>query len=135
MAFMEWSKEFEFGIPEIDGQHKTWLEILNRFYDHIAEANLQDKMLEMVNEAYHYTLFHFQSEENFMARIHYPKINEQKTMHHAIVEKLKSFQSDIQSGKMLISTSVTKELKQWFREHILVEDKQYAEYLQTTSHK
>ncbi len=37
MGFLQWSTKFELGIPEMDMQHKKWLEILNNFYDHLSE--------------------------------------------------------------------------------------------------
>lgn len=128
MSFLEWSAEYEFGIPEIDSQHRRWLEILNSFYDHLNESALKEHLLKTVDQALEYTLFHFGYEEEFMGKIGYPRISEQRQMHIDIVNLLKKFKRDILDDKVIVSTGVTRELKRWFNEHILVEDKAYADF-------
>ena len=51
MPFMEWTKEFEFGIPLIDRQHQHWLEMLNTFYDQIDDVAYRKNVQELIQEA------------------------------------------------------------------------------------
>jgi hemerythrin len=46
MSFMDWSIDYEIGIPEMDSQHKKWLELLNRFYDHLNTGEFNKKLLD-----------------------------------------------------------------------------------------
>lgn len=62
MAFLNWEAKYEFGIPEMDKQHKKWLEILNKFYDQVSSGDIKEKMGAMVDEALQYTKFHFSEE-------------------------------------------------------------------------
>jgi len=131
MAFLVWSSTYEFGIEEIDSQHKRWLEILNNFYDHLSEGQLKSKLISLLDEAIEYTLFHFASEETFMATMGYPHIDDQKKMHQNIASLLTDFKKDALNDKIIVSTIVTKELKKWFNEHILIEDMKYAEFFKS----
>jgi hemerythrin-like metal-binding domain len=127
MGFMSWSKEYEFDIPEMDQQHKKWLEILNKFYDHLENENMRSHLHEMITEAVDYTHYHFQEEEKLMLKIGYHDINEQKRMHKEIVNKIEAFQNKIKNGEPIVTMTLTSEFKNWFKNHILVEDKKYAE--------
>jgi hemerythrin len=128
MGFLVWDAKFEFGIQEIDEQHKKWLSILNNFYDHLYDSNMENVLLDLVNEALNYTHFHFREEEKFLAKINYPHLQEQKQKHSEIAEMLSSFKNNIIGKKMVVSITITNELKKWFKEHILIEDMKYAEF-------
>ncbi len=128
MGFMEWSTQYELGIPEIDEQHKKWLELLNQFYDGLSSDNVELLLPQMIAEASDYGKFHFGEEEKFMERIGYPKLDEQKALHRDIAAKISTFREKVERGQPLMSLSVTNEFKAWFREHILIEDKKISEY-------
>lgn len=127
MPFLTWSTEFEFGISEIDSQHHNWLDILNRFYDHLEGKNMKEHLLTLIDEAIDYTHYHFSEEEKFMTRIGYPAIDEQKSMHKEIANRIMQYKATIEEEKPLVSMTVTHEFKEWFKQHILVEDKKFAQ--------
>lgn len=128
MAFLNWEAKYEFGIPEMDKQHKKWLEILNKFYDQVSSGDIKKNMGTMVDEALQYTKFHFSEEEKFMAKMNFANIKEQQKMHKEIISTLEKFKSDLNSKKLITSTALTNELKNWFKMHILVEDMKYADH-------
>lgn len=126
MTFFEWDKKFEIGVPEMDNQHKKWVEIINRFYDHLINNDINKTTKIMINEVIDYTNYHFSEEEKLMMSIGYPHINDQKEMHNKITEKMKYFKNRIDEGILVVSTSITNEMKLWLKDHIMVEDKKYA---------
>lgn len=128
MAFLNWEAKYEFGIPDMDKQHKKWLEILNKFYDQVSSGDIKKNMGTMVDEALQYTKFHFSEEEKFMAKMNFGNIKEQQKMHKEIISTLEKFKSDLNSKKLITSTALTNELKNWFKMHILVEDMKYADH-------
>jgi len=127
MGFMAWSSKFELGIPEMDEQHKKWLAILNSFYDHLSDKDLTAQMKSLIQDVIDYTQYHFSEEEKLMASIGYHELNQQKQMHKEITDKIIRFKQRLDAGNLVISTAVTSELKSWFKEHIMIEDKKYAE--------
>ncbi len=129
MAFLTWSRDFEMGIPEMDEQHKKWLDLLNAFYIHIGNDDFQERMVELIDGVLSYTKYHFSEEEALMASINYPAIGEQRSMHGDIVKRIEEFKTKAGEGKLIISMPLTAELKKWFKEHILIEDMKYAQYL------
>ncbi len=126
MSFMEWSGEYELGIPEMDRQHMRWLELLNAFYDHLSTGDFNQRLKKLVDEAYVYTQYHFSEEERLMSTIGYPAVEDQREMHRRIAEKILDFKQRIDAGQHVVSVTLTSELKSWFTQHIKVEDKKYA---------
>ncbi len=80
----------------------------------------------MIDEIYNYTQYHFREEEVLMSRIGFQELAEQKAMHCRITSQVEEFRNRIHSGKNIVSISITSELKSWFKQHILIEDKKYA---------
>lgn len=128
MPFTNWGKEYEIGVAEMDQQHKKWIELLNKFYDSIDKGDVKSVLGKLVDEAIRYTAFHFAQEEQFMEKIKYPKLSQQRAMHVNMVETLKSYKKMLQEDKSIVSTVVTTEMKKWFNVHIRIEDRQYADY-------
>ncbi len=128
MKFMEWSTKFELGIPDMDQQHQRWLEILNNFYEKLDNDDMTENVKKLVDEVLEYTNYHFTQEETFMESIHYPEIDSQKQMHAEIIRMIEGYRQKAVEGKVIISMTLTAELKKWFKEHILIEDKKYSEF-------
>lgn len=63
-----------------------------------------------------------------MAKMNFGNIKEQQKMHKEIISTLEKFKSDLNSKKLITSTALTNELKNWFKMHILVEDMKYADH-------
>jgi hemerythrin len=127
MAFMNWLPDYQFGIPLMDDQHRHWLELLNEFYYCLESGNRKNRQLSLLDEAINYTHFHFQEEEHLMSDIGYMALTEQVMMHKAIGQKLEAFWQDIAYDKPLTISEITGECRDWFKRHILVEDRKYMQ--------
>lgn len=128
MAYIAWSDRYLTGVSEMDAQHKKWVELLNAFYDRLDDGDSQSSLRKLLMGAAEYADFHFKSEEAFMERIRYPKLSEQKRMHADIKRKIAEYLEKLNAGKIVVSLSVTKEMKDWLNSHILEEDMQYGTY-------
>lgn len=126
MGIFKWGAEYELGIPEMDKQHQRWIEIINGFYDNLERKDVDSKVLNMINDVLDYTNYHFTEEEKMMESIGYSELDEQKKMHELITVKMKEYKRKIESKELLLSITVTNELKDWLKNHILVEDKKYV---------
>ncbi len=127
MSIVTWGKEFEIGVPEMDKQHKRWIEIINNFYDNLERTNVDNKLKEMINEVLDYTHYHFSEEEKLMTSIGYSELAGQKKMHDTITSRMNDYKKKIDNNEMLMSITVTNDLKDWLKNHIMVEDKKYAD--------
>jgi hemerythrin len=127
MAFMIWQPDYEFGIPDIDKQHKHFLDLLNRFYDGLAENNMKNHLVALLNEALDYAHYHFSEEERMMKDIGYGAILEQRKMHSSMESKIEEYKEKIVLDRIVVSLTMTNEFRGWFNDHILGEDKKYVD--------
>jgi hemerythrin len=132
MALLIWQTEYDFGIPEIDRQHRRWIELLNAFYDGLQEREVKTRLLTMLDEAIDYTEYHFREEEAMMSGMGYEALADQMRLHAEIGEKIRQFRKKISEDKPIVSMAVTNEFKDWFKNHILGEDKKYVELYKKT---
>ncbi|MCK9171381.1 MAG: hemerythrin family protein [Treponema sp.] len=127
MIFMKWSSKYEVGIPEMDAQHKHWIELLNAFCEGLEEQAMKLHLINLLYETINYTLYHFSEEERLMQNIGYPSLNDQKKLHTELYRTIESLRDKIARDEPVVPKTVTKELKNWFNYHLLIEDKKYVE--------
>lgn len=126
---LNWKKEYEIGIYEIDAEHQVFLKIINKLSDAFNENLKKDNVKLYIMELYKYTDFHFTSEENIMIKYDYPDYQRHKNEHEKLLMKLKelivSYQNDFLDKEELLSFLI-----HWFKEHTTKIDKKMGNYLQ-----
>ncbi len=135
MGVLIWSSDYEFGISEIDKQHKQWLSLWNTFYENLESENNKEQLLKILDKAIDYTQYHFNKEESFMSDIGYPSLLNQKEQHKEIADKIYNLRKKLETNQPIVMISITNEFKLWFNKHILIEDKKYAEMYKKLKHK
>ena len=50
MPLIAWTAEFELGLEPMDGQHRRWVEIINRLHGALMTATLLPLVLSPVDE-------------------------------------------------------------------------------------
>jgi len=77
----EWVPELSVQIAEIDGEHKLWLDTMNRFHDSMLSGKGRDFFRAEFAAAAHLLLLHLGHEEELMTAVHYPGIRAQIQEH------------------------------------------------------
>ena len=124
-----WEEAYSVGIDLIDDQHKKLINMINELYASFSSGEAQEKAPAIVKEMVKYTDYHFKTEEKFFDKFNYPNTVEHKKIHQSFVNKVVELQEGITSGKVNISYEIMDFLRQWFVQHVLVEDKKYSEFL------
>ena len=124
---IKWEEGYSIGVESIDEQHKQLFEIANRIYVLLKNeliTDKYDKIIEIIDELKSYTIYHFNSEEDYMRSIGYKKFLSQKAAHNDFLEKMKNIdikQIDNDQNEYLIG--ILDFVSEWLVEHILKEDK------------
>jgi len=124
---MEWKPEHSVGIQEIDDQHKKVIEIISRVE---RAVKLQRGWREVVYDIVDLRVFaksHFEFEEGLMRMYEYKNYAKHVEEHQYFFTKLTEIES--KSISNLVEAELLKFLRDWLKEHILVEDKSYAEHI------
>jgi hemerythrin len=125
-TFIDWKEFYSVGHPNIDLQHREILDIINDLYGAMA-FNKENMVLgDLLERLVAYTMNHFTLEEKIMEEHGFPRLAEHKRLHYLMAQKTRKMRGDFDSlsGKALLNY-----LKDWWTNHILLEDKQYAPYL------
>ncbi len=127
MAFFEWNDDLSVKIKEIDDQHKKLISVLNSFYDGLDNKSSSEYLLKILEELEDYTNYHFNAEEQSMEKCDYENSDEHKALHKTFVDKVADIKGRLTSGKLITVLEITTFLKDWLKDHIMVEDQKYVE--------
>ena len=127
--FIVWKEEYAVGSGELDGHHRRLIEIVNGLYE-VASAGASDEQInEAVRELDAYGRIHFQAEEETLSKVNYPRLDDQRRAHEAYVRKLDELRRSFFIPKSGLSQEIFQFLKEWWLNHILKMDKEYAPHL------
>ncbi|MFA7552773.1 MAG: bacteriohemerythrin [Spongiibacteraceae bacterium] len=129
MTCFIWSEEFELGIDIIDHQHQRIVAYINQTYaisssNHSALGSTDVKTI--LASLVDYTLSHFAFEEALMEEAEYPDLSEHQLAHHQFSELIENFKLRFEQGED-VSQQLARVLQHWLIQHIMTEDKCYAE--------
>jgi hemerythrin len=131
---VQWSDKYTVGIPEIDEQHKTLFDLIDKIHCAIFEHKGTEVCVGVLDELIDYTRIHFALEQSLMHMGGYPEYEAHCTLHRALVAEVESMQSKIHSGSAAISFELLHFLRNWLSKHILGEDKKYSEFFAQHGH-
>lgn len=129
-----WSDEvYSLGIKKIDDQHKQLLNLINALgaIVHDDKKANSEFLTKVINTLVDYTKNHFADEEKLLKKLHYPEYPNHSLQHRKFIAQVEEFRQaflNSPDSKVLVGKIVTF-LSTWLTQHILVEDKQYANYM------
>jgi len=135
-AFFAWSDAMSVGIAEIDDQHKTLVDILNRLFHAVVQRESNEITIEILDTLVDYTKTHFGLEEKLLQEAGYDpaEFAAHQREHRAFIEKISTAANKhLVEGKS-VSFEIINFLKHWLQEHILITDKKYAVALKSTGY-
>lgn len=119
--------KYRTGIESVDEEHRRLFEIIRETNDLIDAELLHDKYDEIVHildELRDYTVKHFAHEEEYMERIHYEGLQNQKIAHEAFVERLNDINLEtVDDNQKEYLDELILFLLEWLSNHILRMDK------------
>ena len=131
MPLIKWDESFSVGNEEIDQQHLSWVNTINNLHEkliHGSSSEMREIALISLKSMRDYTRTHFPLEEEYMKKIGYPDLQEHKQIHDKFYVEIMNYYNDIQEGKIKINTQIMSTLMGWLQDHILNEDKKYADF-------
>ena len=129
MGQLVWKSGFAVGIEAIDRQHKLLFTYLSEGMENITDST------GIFNKLKTYAAVHFADEVLLMRRSIYPEIGGHEKQHQLFEEQVEHLQAAVTGGESQTVMMLYSFLKDWFLEHILVEDTKFASYLRTTLDK
>lgn len=127
-----WSAAYETGIPQLDMQHRTLTDLINRLVLAVRRSTCIDGWVHLLDEMVDYADYHFRCEEAFMIR--YGVVSAHADLHRARhVQALAMMRQRIAAcrdgGGDL--PAFCSDLARWLETHMLAEDKTLGEQIVT----
>ena len=129
MQFLQWSDQYKTGIPGIDREHRELFSYVKNFSEAAVDASSRDKMADLLEFLVNYTRQHFSAEEVLMKRVAYPRFDEHRAAHEALIDKIAGLVRDFQSETEIHPEQVSDFLTEWWSRHVLEEDFGYIPWV------
>ncbi len=130
MALITWDNGLRMGLPEIDGQHKKLIGMINQLDEEAAAGKGKDVISEILDELIIYSATHFRMEEKYFDQFGYADAEAHKQEHAVLAEKIDKFAAELNSADEGKRRAVVAELINflglWWKYHILETDMKYA---------
>lgn len=131
MEIKNWDDNLNTGIPLIDVQHKTLIDLINYFYT-LDEIELTfEKINFIISSLENYTIYHFSTEERFFEKCNYTNKEVHIQKHSEFKEILNELKNLKDETKYCLLKGILNSLNLWFYKHIINSDMDYVEQLKS----
>lgn len=129
MALFVWNDTYSVKVGTIDHQHKRLFDITNELHEALGSGKGQASVKKILQELIDYTVTHFRNEEAMLEKQAYPNLAVHRLEHKGLIDKIKKFQADYESGQMGMAIKLMDFLQGWLKNHILKTDMQYSAHM------
>lgn len=129
MAYWNWDSSYEMGIGVIDNQHKRIVEYINELHEALISNN-DDAISTVLIALTDYTVSHFAFEESLMEQAGYAFLEPHKKVHEKFIVTVSRYVDDFNRGEDIVG-KLMAELQIWLTHHILHDDRDYKNSVQT----
>ena len=120
---LAWESDFETGNEYVDGQHRYFVNLINRIRKSFRESNDIAYREKLIIELKKYADFHFTSEENIATSCNLSGVSGHHQRHLELLEEFNHRAEDLNNGLKTIDDFLGF-LTDWFIGHTIYEDKE-----------
>lgn len=132
-SLVTWSTTLDTGLPAVDRQHRTLVQMLNDYAQAVARLEGQERLSTLLRQMNEYTVFHFTDEEDAMRRRGYPDLPRHQVEHRGYIAYLESLHRRVRQGEFVSSLEVLTYLRDWLTHHIQSHDQDFGRWASGTS--
>ncbi|TNC98289.1 MAG: hemerythrin-like protein [Stygiobacter sp.] len=134
--FLEWTGEYELGVPAMDADHRDLMEMCNHFLTLVESQSSPPHLADSLDRLILRTRAHFLAEERMLDRHGYPALVVHKAEHERLIREAEALSARLRSddGEKDLATIIAETadfLKSWLLEHIRNNDRPYKPFLRS----
>ncbi len=123
-----WSDDYSIGIDLIDNEHKNIVSILSDLHKSIHERRSLEFSREILDRLVQRTVLHFYDEEMMMEDLSYPGLQEHRTLHKLLIDRIVGLQKKLDAGETKINFELLHFLRVWLIKHVRESDNRFGSY-------
>ncbi len=123
MALIEWSKDFETGVADVDHEHQELVELLNALHGQLEADAPRETISEFLGEVFARISAHFALEETVMRKHRYDEYEIHKADHEKLLDDLLNIMDDFEAGTEAdYRSALAGAVRDWFVDHFKTKD-------------
>lgn len=125
-----WRASFALGNELIDNEHQELFRIALKALDYHG-VEIKDHIKLTISELYDYMKYHFEHEQEYMASINYPLLEDHIKLHDVIINQINDFIKTLPSIQIEeFERKLIENMDIWLINHILYEDRKIINFLE-----
>jgi len=121
-----WTDKNKLNIPIIDEQHRAMVSIINSLHYFIRNGSPYHVLLPIIIMLEQHAIIHFETEQMLLKKYNYPNYDEHYLLHAHLRDNLSAIKA--QSFLNKDPDTIAGFLKDWWINHINVEDRKYEKW-------
>ena len=119
-----WREAYAVGVELLDAQHREMVRLINQVLDPAAGDRAGARLDALIAHLRR----HFVTEEVFLRAIDYPLTEEHLREHALQMAEFVDLRRGIGRGSGAIGAEARAEIRQWFFNHVVAEDRRFGAY-------
>jgi hemerythrin len=123
MALIEWRKEFETGVADVDHEHRELVGIINALHAEIEAGAGPERVHDFLGEVFARIAAHFALEESIMRKHSYDEYEAHKEEHEHLLDELRDIMDEAEAGSAQdYRQALPATVRDWFVNHFKSKD-------------
>ena len=123
---IQWEADYSVGVLTMDAHHQKLISLINQLSAALKRGDGKAATQAILKQLIAYTQYHFQAEEEMMAKVNYSGLAAQKKAHTDFLSVVAAARDRWEAGDNTVPKQLLTTLKQWLIHHITGMDKQYS---------
>ena len=125
-ARIPWKEDYSVGVLTMDAHHQKLISLINRLHAALKQGAGTAVAQGILKELMAYTQYHFQAEEELMAKVNFNGLAAQQQVHGDFLRVVTAARDRWQGGDASVPQELLMTLENWLVQHITGMDKQYG---------
>jgi hemerythrin-like metal-binding protein len=123
MPLIEWRREFETGIADVDHEHRQLVELINDLHRRLDKDADRAEVARFLGEVFARISAHFALEETIMRKHRYDEYQEHKEDHERLLDELRDIMDAHEAGAYThYREALSGVVRDWFVNHFKTRD-------------
>lgn len=126
---IDWCDEFQIGLPEVDEEHRSLIDAINRLHRELAAGADVVQVTGAIGDIHAAIASHFALEEKEMTALRYDGYLAHKTDHERLLDEILDILDGVVATGRYEPAALSAQLSAWFVQHFRTHDAQLHRWL------